>query len=207
VALSLFDEVEELYRAAGDLAGEGQTHLGRATAQFALGRVADCRASLVRSLEILRRADDRYFELFTSIFLGRIEMLMGNVDAGIGYYRSVLETSGRLDLRLGIAVALDYVGEVAIWSGDPARAVRLGSVARRLKAELGGGIPPRIGGALDPVESGRVVLTPAEFEQNAEVGTKMGVDSAIAEALAVEAPTEVPMPGPAAGEPPQGRAP
>jgi hypothetical protein len=204
-ALSLFDDVEDLYQDVGDLAGEGQTYLGRATAQFALGRLADCRVSLVRSLEILRRAGDRYFELFTTIFLGRIEMLLGNVEAGIGHYRSVLETSRHLDLRLGIAVALDYFAEVAVWSGDPPKAVRLGSVARRLKAELGGGIPPRIGGALDPFEAGRAALAPGAFGENVDAGASMDLDSAIAEALAIEPPDEIPARAPTAGGSPQGR--
>jgi hypothetical protein len=53
-----------------------------------------------------------------------------DVAAGLDGYRDVLETSRTLDLRLGIAVGLEYFGEVAIWAGDvPERYV---SAPRRL---------------------------------------------------------------------------
>jgi hypothetical protein len=124
---------------------------------------------------------------------------MGEIVAGVSEYRSVLETSRALDLRLGIAAGLDYFGEIAIWAGDVPRAVRLGAAAERIKEELGGGIPPRMGGALEPLAVGRSELSPAEFEREVEAGRAMDLDSAIAEALAAELPTSVPA---AAGPPP-----
>jgi len=41
----------------------------------------------------------------------------------------VLESSRDLDLRLGIALAPDYLAEVAFRGGDASRAVRLGATA------------------------------------------------------------------------------
>ena len=95
-------------------------------------------------------------------------------------YRGVLETSQRLDLRLGIAVGLDYFGEVAIWAGDVARAVRLGAAAARLKDDLGGGVPPRMGGALEPLVVGRSELPPDVFEAELAAGRVMDIETAIA---------------------------
>jgi hypothetical protein len=166
--------------------------LGRATAQFALGRLSETRESVERSLELLRQAGDHYFALFSSIFLGRIKLLMGDIAAGLDDYRAVLETSRALDLRIGIAVGLEYFGEVAVWAGDLARAVRLGATAERLKEELGGGVPPRMGGALEPLVVGRSELSPAEFDREVGLGRAMDIDSAIAEALATKAPKSVP---------------
>ena len=191
-ALSLNQESLETYRELGDIRGEGQALLGRATAQFALGRLSETRESLERSIELLRQSGDQYFALFCGIFLGRIKMLTGDARGGIGEYRSVLESSRAMDLRLGIAVALDYLGEVAIWAGDVARAVRLGAAAERIKEDLGGGVPPRMGGALEPLVVGRSELPEAEFVAEVERGRAMDLDSVIAGALAIEPPTDIP---------------
>jgi hypothetical protein len=51
-ALALFGEGLEIYRAFGDIDGEGQALLGQATAQFAQGRLTETRESLERSLEL-----------------------------------------------------------------------------------------------------------------------------------------------------------
>ena len=109
----------------------------------------------------------------------------------MGEYRSVLESSRDLDLRLGIAVALDYLAEVAFRGGDASRAVRLGATAVRLKEELGGGVPPRMGGAPDPLEVGRTRLTADAFEREAAAGRDMDIDSAVAEALAIQPPSSL----------------
>ena len=191
-ALRLNLESLQTYRDLGDIRGEGQALLGRATAQFALGRLPDTRGSLERSIDLLRRADDHYFALFCGVFLARIKLLMGDPEGGVADYRAVLQSSWSMDLRLGVAVALDYLGEVAIWGGDAPRAVRLGAVAERLKDELGGGVPPRMGGALEPLVAGRAKLAGAEFDREVEAGRLMDVDSAIAEALAIEPPASIP---------------
>jgi hypothetical protein len=69
--------------------------------------------------------------------------------------------------------------------------VRLGATAARLKEELGGGVPPRMGGAPDPLEVGRVSLAPDEFEREAAAGREMDIDSAVAEALAIQPPSSL----------------
>jgi hypothetical protein len=191
-ALRLNHESLTIYRELADVRGEGQALLGRATAQFAQGRLADTRASLKRSLELLHQAGDYYFALFCSVFLGRINMLLGDIDAGMDGYRGVLEMSQRLDLNLGIAIGLEYVGEVAVWAGDIARAVRLGAAAARLKDDLGGGVPPRMGGGLEPLAVGRSELPPDVFEAEVAAGRTMDIETAIAQALATEHPVSVP---------------
>ena len=206
-ALRLNHESLTIYGELSDVRGEGQALLGRATAQFAQGRLAETRASLQRSLELLRQAEDHYFALFCSVFLARINMLMGDIAAGMDGYRGVLETSQRLDLRLGIAVGLDYVGEVAIWAGDVARAVRLGAAAARLKDDLGGGVPPRMGGALEPLVVGRSELPPAVFEAELTAGRVMDIETAIADALATRRPVSVPAPVRASAARPDRRQP
>ena len=60
-ALELNQESLRAYREVGDIAGEGQALLGRATAEFALGRLAETRETLERSAELLRRVGDAYF--------------------------------------------------------------------------------------------------------------------------------------------------
>ncbi len=187
-ALSLNRQSLEAYRELGDVRGEGQALLGGATVQFALGQLSETRELLERSIVLLRQAGDHYFALFCSIFLGRIKLLMGDVTGGLKEYRSVLESSRDLDLRLGIAVALDYLAEVALMGGDAPRTVRLGATAARLKEELGGGVPPRMGGAPDPLDIGRRTLTRDAFEREVAAGRAMDTDSAVAEAMAIQPP-------------------
>lgn len=143
-------------------------------------------------LDLLRQAGDDYFALFCSIFLGRIKLLMGEVAGGVREYRGVLETSRKAGLLLGVAVGLDYVAEMAVWAGDVPRAVRLGATAARIKEDLGGGVPPRMGGALDPLTIGRERLSPEAFEQEVAAGRDMDIDSAVDDALEVEPPERVP---------------
>jgi predicted ATPase/class 3 adenylate cyclase len=191
-ALLLNDQSLRAYREIGDVAGEGQALLGRATVQFALGGLVETRGTLERSLELLRRAGDQYFALFCSIFLGRIKLLAGDAVGGVGEYRSVLETSRKIGLLLGVAVGLDYVAETAVWAGDVPRAVRLGATAARIKEELGGGVPPRMGGALDPLTVGRELLAADTFEREVAAGRAMDIDSAVDDALDVKPPAQVP---------------
>ena len=176
----------------GDAHQEGQIYLGLATAQFALGRVADARASLERSLERLQDSGDWVFVLNAGVFFARIQLIMGEVQDGIAGYRRTLEMSRALDFRLGVAIALEYLAEVSVWAGDVARAVRLGAVAERIKVELGGGIPPGIGGGLDPLAVGRAELSPEAFEREVAAGRMLAIDSAVAEALSIEPPEVIP---------------
>jgi hypothetical protein len=190
-ALALNEQSLRAYREIGDIAGEGQALLGRATAQFALGRLSETRETLERSLELLRKAQDQYFALFCSIFLGRIKLLMGEVAGGVREYRDVLKSSRKRGLLLGVAAGLDYVAEIAVLAGDVARGVRLGATANRIKEELGGGVPPRMGGALDPLAVGRERLSAGAFELEVAVGRAMDIDSAVDDALEVEPPAQV----------------
>lgn len=191
-AVALNDESLKTLRDLGDVRGEGQALLARATAQLALGRLSETREALERSLDLLRRAGDQYFELFATLFLGRVKLVMGDGAAGMLDYRSVLEMSRTVDMWIGIAAALDLVAEVAIWTGDAARAVRLGAASQRLKDELGGGVPPAAGGAVAPLIVARDQLSRGEFDREVDIGRTMDLDSAIAEALATQAPAKVP---------------
>lgn len=110
---------------------------------------------------------------------------MGDIEAGLSDYRAVLETSRALDLRIGIANGLEYMAEVSIWAGDAGRAARLGAAAARIKDDLGGGVPPRIGGALDPLEAAKTLLPSDEYDRDVASGREMAIDTAIDEALAV----------------------
>jgi hypothetical protein len=117
---------------------------------------------------------------------------MGEMVGGVRDYRAVLETSRKVGLLLGVAVGLDYVAEVAVWAGDVPRAVRLGATAARIKEELGGGVPPRMGGALDPLMVGRERLSSEAFDRSVAAGRTMDLDTAVNDALEVEPPDRVP---------------
>jgi len=117
---------------------------------------------------------------------------MGDLEDGMNGFRSVLETSRAIDLRIVIAIALEYVAEAAVWGGELRRAVRLGAAAARLKEELGGGVPPRIGGGLDPLAVGREQLSKEAFDREERAGLAMDLDRAIAEARTTGVPESVP---------------
>jgi predicted ATPase/class 3 adenylate cyclase len=193
-AMELIEDWLDLCRDIGDVQGQGQALLGRSNAEYALGRLPEARVSVERSIDLARQAGDDWFVMFASVFLARLKLLMGQIAEGIADYRAVLETSRALDLRIGIAIGLEYFGEVAIWAGDVGRGVRLGAAAARIKEELGGGIAPKMGGALEPLVVGRERLRPEEFDREVAAGRVMDTVTAIEEALATPLPTSVPAP-------------
>ena len=191
-ALGMIEANLDLYRESGDVLQQGR-YLGvRATAEYALGRLSDARASIERSVDLARQAGDQFFALFAGIYLAQIKLLMGEIPEGIADYRAMLEMSRALDLRMGIANLLEYFGEVAVWAGDMPRAVRLGATAARIKEELGGGISPWISGVLEPLVVGREQLSAADFDREVATGRAMDIETAIEEALATPLPTTVP---------------
>ncbi|HEY8868737.1 MAG TPA: hypothetical protein VIM30_05060 [Candidatus Limnocylindrales bacterium] len=190
--LELAEANLESYRELGDVLQQGRMLVGVATAQFALGRLSDARASLERSLDLARQAGDPFFPLFVGIFLARIKLLLGEISEGIADYRAMLETARALDLQMGIAFGLDYFGEVAIWAGDVPRAVRLAATSARIKEELGGGVSAWIGGMLEPLVVGREQLSAVEFDREVAAGRVRDIETAIEEALATPVPTRVP---------------
>jgi len=191
-ALGLIDDYLDLSRELGDVLQQGRAFGARATAESALGRLPDARASIERSIDLARQAGDQFYALFAGIYLARIKLLMGEMAEGMADYRAMLETWRALDLRLGIAYGLERLGEVAIWAGDVPRAVRLGATAARIKEELGGGLSPWIGGALEPLVVGREQLSAVEFDREVAAGRAMDIETAIEEALATPLPTSVP---------------
>lgn len=191
-ALELAEANLELHRELGDVLQEGRMLVGVATAQFALGRLSDARASLESALDLARQAGDQFIPLFAGIYLARIKLLMGAIPEGIADYRAMLETAQAGDMRMGIAYGLDYFGEVAIWAGDVPRAVRLAATSARIKEELGGGVSAWIGGMLEPLVVGRQQLSAAEFDREVAAGRVRDVETAIEEALATPQPTIVP---------------
>jgi predicted ATPase/class 3 adenylate cyclase len=191
-ALALTDEGLAIVQDLRDLPGEKGVLRVRATTLLRLGRADEARASVERSIELAEAAGDRYFALFGAALLARIHLVTGDIPAAIATYRSILESSRVMDLRIGIALGLEYFADLAIWGGDVPRAVRLGAAAKRLKAELGGGIDPRMGGAMQPLVVGRSQLTLADFEREEATGSAMDIDTAIAEAVATTPPAAVP---------------
>src|SRR5439155_16082025 len=169
-ALGMLEEYLTLAGELGDARLQGEASLATATAQVVLGRFVEARESLERSIEYAEKAGDWYFAMFSRLFLGRLKLLAGEIGEGLADYCAVVESSRTLDLRVGIAIALDYFGEVAIWADDLPRAVRLAAAAARIKEELGGGIPPRIGGALEPLLVGRERLSKHAFESGVLAG-------------------------------------
>ena len=191
-ALALNDEALAIFQDLHDMRGEGRTLLARATALLHLGRIDEARASVERSIKLANETGDRFYALFDAVLLARIHLGTGDIPAAIATYRSTLESSRAMDLGIGVALGLEYFASLAIWGGDVARAVRLGAVAKRLKAELGGGIDPRMGGGVEPLVVGRSQLTLPDFEREEAAGSAMDIDMAIAEALATTPPTAVP---------------
>jgi tetratricopeptide (TPR) repeat protein len=191
-ALVRNDEALAILQELRDVRGEGRLLLARATALLHLGRIDEARGCVERSIEQANEAGDRFYTLFGAVLLARIHLGTGDIPAAIATYRSTLESSRVMDLGIGVALGLEYFASLAIWGGDVPRAVRLGVVAKRLKAELGGGIDPRIGGGVEPLVVGRSQLTLADFEREEAAGSAMDIDAAIAEALATTPPTAVP---------------
>ena len=58
------------------------------------------------------------------------------------------------------------------------------AAAERLKEDLGGGVPSRLLGALDPLAEGRRRLPLADFDRERAAGRAMEIDPAIEQAVA-----------------------
>ena len=198
-ALRLIEEYVAISRGLGEGRQLGQSHLARAVALTALGRLGEARAELELAIEAAHGAGDWYFELFSGVALARLKLRAGELAEGMADYRALLEASAARDLLLGVAIVLDHLAEAALWAGDLGRALRVAAAAARIKDELGGGIPPQIGGAVEPLVAARGQLSPEAYDREVAAGRAMSVEAAIAEAQATPIP-RAPIPTP--GEPP-----
>jgi predicted ATPase/class 3 adenylate cyclase len=191
-ALAVIEESLDIAHEVGDVHAEATIPLARAIALFRLGRLPEARSSLETAVEQSQRIGDRYFAMMSKYPLARTELLLGDTPAALRDYESALEESRALGLLIGVAVGLDNYAEMAMWSGDLRRAVRLAAAGARMKEEVGGGPPSGMIGGASPLTVGREELPPEEFEAEVQAGRSLDLDSAIVESLATRPPDSPP---------------
>jgi hypothetical protein len=188
-ALGLNEQSLRAYREIGDIAGEGQALLGRATPS-ALGGLSETRETLERSLHLLRQAGDEYFALFCSIFLGRVKLLMGEVwevSANIGTCsRRHASSDSFWGSRLGSITWPRWLCGLAMSRGV------FGSERLPVASRTSSEAESRRALAAVSIHS-QSVANGCQLKRSSRVaaGRAMDIDSAVDDALEVEPPAQV----------------
>jgi predicted ATPase/class 3 adenylate cyclase len=136
------------------------------------------------ALEILRKegAVWKLGDLLTGQAM--ITREVGDLEAAKAYLREALEMSGQAKDTLSISMALTSFAILANDERHHARAARLVGAAARIRHEVGGGIPPELGGRWgDPDEDTRRALGDEAYRQARAEGYAMDNEMAVAYAL------------------------
>src|SRR5205085_4433916 len=121
------------------------------------------------------------------ILLGLVAARRGNLVEARRLYREGLATIGEFLGPWGLAMPLAALSHLAAANGQPARAVRLGASATRLSDAYQTPLIPLIEPFLaQGLDAARRALGELTYAQAWAEGQRMSLETAIAEALAVE---------------------
>jgi tetratricopeptide (TPR) repeat protein len=180
-------EARDLYRRTGDSSGAQLVDEWIIIEPVILGAGGDPRTAV----ESIQRA----FELTESLgrthdaadWLGAramVHRMIGDPEGGLPVARASvrawheLGNLGRLPLALKVLAALE------LQAGEPRRAVRLESAARRLSDDVGGDLFQVFGQLGDPIEESRPLLDPEDHARALAEGRSLSLDEQVAYALA-----------------------
>lgn len=142
--------------------------------------------ALRRALAIAQEIEDEWGEGFARIFLGWVEIALGNHDLAAAHLAGVVRIPALGPVR---GTAIEALGRLAL-GHDPRRAARLVGACASVR-EIGGGVPPpwlkRRGQAVRA--EAEQVLGPDATQQAWEEGRRMNTEQAITYALEHNVPT------------------
>ena len=158
---------------------------GLSVALLRLGDSAEAAKIARDAIDVADAAGDRYSAAFNFFSLGVISVRAGDLATAADHFGAALKRSEDAQAPIGIAVALDAHAELALALADADGAVRLASVAQRMRGEMGGAPSMTLAGLGAPLESARERMDPRDFERAAAAGAAMSTEAAIALAFSV----------------------
>ncbi len=181
----------DAFRQSVALSGEadGRARMGSlqglSLALFRVGELDEARVVAQQAVDLGEQLGDAHTSAMNYLSMGMIELGSDNEPAAARYFVEGLHRAHAVGAKIGIELALDVIALVAIRHGETATAARLGTVAERLRREMGGGPSADLIGLEGPVVQARAALEPADFERAVAEGDAMSVDTAAQLALAV----------------------
>ena len=159
---------------------------GASMALMRLDRLDESRARLMEALALADATGDRYTRAFHMSSLGFLELRQGHPDIAAGCFAAAVRLAQETGGLNALGLALDGMAGLAILSDRVEDAVRLSSVAARLREELGGGLTlTLLGEQATPLETAAAALSPEAFARAADAGRGLSVDEAVALALEI----------------------
>jgi hypothetical protein len=158
---------------------------GLAIGEFQMGHFEASREASLAAIEAGRSVGDDGALAINDLTLGMIDLRLGDPEGALDHLRTGLAHAHETSFAIGVSIALDVFGVAASELGDPVTAVRLGTVAERIRREAGGAPTMAIVGLESPVELGRRVLSADAFASAGADGQRMSVDDAVALANAL----------------------
>jgi predicted ATPase/class 3 adenylate cyclase len=157
---------------------------GLSLALLNLGQLDEALAVSIEVADLMDQAGDRYTAAYARLSIGQVKLRRGDALGALPEFLAVVRRFRDAGSDLGIALALDFVALIAIRTGDPARAVRLGAFSDRLRREAGGGGSTLISNDEPPLVQARRLMDPSEFERAVGQGEALDLDGAEREAIA-----------------------
>jgi non-specific serine/threonine protein kinase len=191
-AQRLYEEELAAYRAADHPPAIGAAWLNLGRVAAALGEVERARTLLAEARAVAQGSGGDWDLALIDLYLGRLAQLCGDLKCAHRHYlEALLLTRDPVDPVL-VARSLEGLAGIAAAWGAAARGARLLGAAETLRAEAGQPLVsedyPTYDGAL---AAGRRALATQVFEEAVAMGRTLPIESAIAEALAIEPPAAV----------------
>ena len=183
VAREYFSRAAELARTQDD---DGLLRLSLGGLSLALPNLGELDEALAVSIDAAERSDragDPYNAGYAHVGIGGIKLRRGDTRGALSELLVALRRFRDAGADIGIALALDFLGLVALQAGDAARAVRLGAFADRLRREAGGGGSTLISNDEPPLVQARRLMDAAEFDRAVAEGEALDLDQAELEAV------------------------
>jgi predicted ATPase/class 3 adenylate cyclase len=119
--------------------------------------------------------------------LGLTERMVGDIDGARGHYLEALEIFAQARDTLSISMPIWGLAFVANDDGAHERAARLLGASARIRDDVGGGVPPELGGRWgDPEEDARRALGEDAYERARAEGYAMSTEEAVSYAFGDE---------------------
>jgi len=186
---ALLDGHEDGYRAIG-------TDLALALVAHDLGEYDGAEVAASRGLAHYRRSNNRRLEALALATLGGIALARGRLASAHDHLSASIATQQDVGDVAGVGQVLERFAELAVAQGRPEGAIRLVAAATALRERAGAPRSRRGQLKLDPIlEVARQALSAEAADLAWQAGQALGVDEAIAAALAI---TEL---GPSSGAP------
>jgi hypothetical protein len=113
--------------------------------------------------------------------MGLISRMVGDIDGAKGQMREALEIFAMAGDTLSISMPLWGLAFIANYEADHERAARLLGASARIRDDVGGGVPPQLGGQWgDPEEDARRALGEDAYQRARAEGYSMSTEQAVA---------------------------